>query len=554
MRNFFSRKLSVAGLCVFVCLFLACFILPVFYPSDVSHTDSTRMNLPPGLNYLAIPKALSGNLETLSFGPTFGAGLDTQGNLYPWGTLTGKLSAAPPNGMGPLKLVSCGLDHIAAVSRDNRVYAWGNDRLGITDIPETVQGRNIVDLQAGYQVTLVLDDTGTLHFWGNDRNFSLSLRGHERSVAAFALNISTVIALTHDGGVVCLTAKDMPFSRVPEAAQGRAVAVASTDSVAAAVLDDGTVLTWGLSDAEAIHVPEEIQGRVVSLKGGRAHFTALLDDGSVLAWGENDYTQANAPALTGTAAIYAGYYQNAAVHENGQIAAWGQRGCLMGTDQWGRDVFVRLLQGGRITLTVGFISVLISGLIGVLIGGLAGYLGGRTDMLLMRLGEIVSSLPFIPLAVLLAAIVSNQVSETMRVVMIMAILGFLGWPDIARLTRAQVLSEKKNEFITAAKAMGAREGTILFRHILPNVSAVVLVSLTLSMATCLLLEASLSFLGFGILEPTPTWGNMLNKCVDSGVIQNYWWRWVFPSLALSLCTISINIAGDGFRGAIDPKS
>lgn len=138
--------------------------------------------------------------------------------------------------------------------------------------------------------------------------------------------------------------------------------------------------------------------------------------------------------------------------------------------------------------------------------------------------------------------------------MIMVILGVLGWPGLARLTRAQILSEKENEFVTAAKAMGIKERVIIFRHIMPNVLAVVLVSLTLSMSLCLLLESTLSYLGFGVLEPTATWGNMLNKCIDSVVIRNYWWRWVFPSLALGLATISINVMGDGLRDAVDPKS
>jgi peptide/nickel transport system permease protein len=136
----------------------------------------------------------------------------------------------------------------------------------------------------------------------------------------------------------------------------------------------------------------------------------------------------------------------------------------------------------------------------------------------------------------------------------MVILGVLSWPGLARLTRGQILSEKENEFVTAAKAMGVRERLIIFRHILPNVLPVILVNLTLSLALCILIESSLSFLGFGVIEPTPTWGNMLNKCVDAIVIRTYWWRWVFPALTLGLVVTSINVMGDGFRDAIDPKS
>ena len=164
------------------------------------------------------------------------------------------------------------------------------------------------------------------------------------------------------------------------------------------------------------------------------------------------------------------------------------------------------------------------------------------------------SIPFLPLAIVLSSIVGNRLSEVGRISMIMVILGLLSWPGLARLIRAQVLSAREQEYVTAAKAMGIREFTLIFRHILPNVITVVIVNTTLSFATCLLTESSLSFIGFGVVEPSPTWGNMLNSAQSSDVIANMWWRWVFPSIALSLAVVSINLIGDGMRDAIDPKS
>jgi peptide/nickel transport system permease protein len=175
-------------------------------------------------------------------------------------------------------------------------------------------------------------------------------------------------------------------------------------------------------------------------------------------------------------------------------------------------------------------------------------------MFLMRATEVVSAIPFMPLAIILSAIIGNRISENMRIVMIMFILGLLSWPSLARLTRAQILAERESEFVTAAKAMGVKEGGIIFRHIVPNVIAVILVNLTLDLATCMLIESTLSFLGFGIQEPNATWGNMLYSCVDSVVIRRHWWRWVFPAISLSLATISVNAVGDGLRDAIDPKA
>lgn len=205
-------------------------------------------------------------------------------------------------------------------------------------------------------------------------------------------------------------------------------------------------------------------------------------------------------------------------------------------------------------MTIGAIAVIISTLIGVLIGGFSGYYGGKIDNILMRFAEIVGAIPFLPLAMILSSIVGNNVSELRRISLIMVILGVLSWPGLARLVRAQILAEREKEFVTAAKAMGIRELSIIFRHILPNVVTVIIVNTTLNFASCLLTESSLSFLGFGVVEPNPTWGNMLTGSQASTVIVNFWWRWVFPALALSLATISINLIGDGLRDAIDPKS
>ena len=142
----------------------------------------------------------------------------------------------------------------------------------------------------------------------------------------------------------------------------------------------------------------------------------------------------------------------------------------------------------------------------------------------------------------------------MRIFIIMVILGLLSWTGLARMIRGQVLAEREKEFVMSAKAMGIKEKRIAFKHILPNVISVILVSMTLDFAGCLLTESSLSYLGFGVQQPRPTWGNMLNGANNSIVIQNYWWQWVFPAIFLSIATISINIIGDTLRDVLDPKS
>ena len=142
----------------------------------------------------------------------------------------------------------------------------------------------------------------------------------------------------------------------------------------------------------------------------------------------------------------------------------------------------------------------------------------------------------------------------MRIFIIMLILGALSWTGLARMVRGQVLAEREKEFVLSAKAMGIGQWKILFRHVLPNIVSVILVSVTLNFAGCLLTESALSYLGFGVQQPTPTWGNMLNGANNSVIIQNYWWQWLFPALFLSFATICIHVIGDALRDALDPKN
>ena len=205
-------------------------------------------------------------------------------------------------------------------------------------------------------------------------------------------------------------------------------------------------------------------------------------------------------------------------------------------------------------MTVGAIAVIISLIIGIVLGGLAGYFGGWIDMLIMRVAEVVGGLPFLPFAMILSAIIGTRISVEQRMYLIMVVLGVLSWPGTCRLIRAQILSQREQEFVIAAKAMGVKEGAIVFRHILPNVLSMILVTATLDFATCMLTESTLSYLGFGISAPTPTWGNMLTSANNSVVIQQFWWRWVFPATIFGICTVCINLIGDALRSAFDPKS
>jgi peptide/nickel transport system permease protein len=227
---------------------------------------------------------------------------------------------------------------------------------------------------------------------------------------------------------------------------------------------------------------------------------------------------------------------------------------LLGTDELGRDILNRLVNGGKMSMTIGAVSVIISTIIGVVVGCISGFFGGKIDIFLQRVVEIATSLPFLPFAMILSSLIGNQMGSNQKIFLIMIILGLLQWPVLSRLIRAQVLAEREKEFVMAAKAVGVKQLSIVFKHILPNVISVIIVSATLDFATCMLTEATLSYLGFGVPAPQPTWGNMLYGSNNSIVIQNYWWRWVYASAILGTCVICINLIGNGLRDAVDPKS
>ena len=560
VQSFLHDKVAMTGLILFLVIFLCCIVLPFFYPIDLYYQDVTQSNVAPGFGMLKVPSQLQGNAQMVSAGSTFSVAVDKDGNVYEWGTFpTDKLKNIPSSSeTGKLTQISAGLDHVLAVNEEGQIFTWGNDRMGLSQIPMELEmnPQPIKQISAGYQISLALTEDGRLYNWGSDYLLNITIPSEvQGNIAKFEDNTNIVIALTNDGEVVPLSNTNSAFSNVPEEIQGNVVDIALTDESAAALTSDGKVYTWGNNIKRSMNVPEEIQGHVTALAAGRYHYTAILDDGSVASWGDNNFGQTKSPSVgEKVTAVYAGYYSSYAVTESGNVKSWGLDGYLMGTDAFGRDVFRRLIVGGRMTMTVGAIAVIISTFIGVVIGGISGYKGGKLDNLLMRLTEIVSSVPFLPFCIILSSILGNSISETQRIILIMFILGLLSWPGIARLVRGSVLAEREQEFVTAAKALGVKEFGIIFRHILPNIITVIIVNATLDFATCMLTESSLSFIGFGVSEPNATWGNMLNGAQNGQVIENYWWRWAFPSLALGICTISINCVGDGLRDAIDPKS
>ena len=222
----------------------------------------------------------------------------------------------------------------------------------------------------------------------------------------------------------------------------------------------------------------------------------------------------------------------------------GESGYLLGSDSLGRDQLSRLLYGGRISLLVGVSVALLSGFVGIVVGSITGYYGGRLDNLLMRVTDLFLAIPFLVFLIMMSKLLGGSVLD------IVLILSFIAWMPLARIVRGLFLSLKEKEFVEAARSIGAPGRRIILRHILPNCLGPIIVNLTLAVAAAILAESALSFLGYGVQPPVPTWGNMLSASRDYTRIAS-WLVW-YPGLAILVTVLTVNYIGDGLRDAFDP--
>lgn len=595
LNRFLERKFAVFSVFVVLVMFCIVFIAPHFMTKYYdAFTETTQKDLPPTMDFMNVPGELAGNIKMIDSYSSFSVGLSNDGKVYVWGIgsigATGIDVKRIPEEVKNAKIafVAAGQDHIIAIGEDGKFYGWGSNRFGqyeatetvlnnpnLEPVPEVVRNgeldiAHIKRVTCGYQASAILMDDGTLYIWGNKQAYANMDKFIGRTnIVDVDFTLSYVVGLDTKQSSVYTGTKGL-FNKartsiattqtesMSKFLDGRKInELRATTSSICLLLDDGTIALTGDFQSDVVDVPTLQDGEYfIDIEAGTYHYTGLTNQGHVYSFGGDHYRQAENPTVNGAAKIYAGSFQSYAVDAKGKLLnKWGLKGYLFGTDDRGANIAERVVAGGRITMTVGAIAVIIEILIGVSIGLLAGFLGGWVDIFLMRVAEVFSSIPLYPFMLILSSLLA-QVSLTtdQRLYMIMVILGVLGWPGFAYITRAQVLVARESEYVTAAQAMGVKTGRIAFKHILPNIVSVILVNMTLSFAASMQTETSLSFLGFGVNYPQPSWGNMLSRASNAVAAKNFWWQWVFTSAILITTTVCINTIGDTLRDVMDPKS
>ena len=571
VKNFFRNPLGVIGLIMFVAIILLVFIGSVVLPFNQYYSQGNLTNVAPGGAYMNFPKEMEKEgSKKISIGNTFAVGLTNEDNVYVWGSDNeDKVLTVPSEVKKALQGkkvidVAAGDRHILVATEDNEIYGWGNNSFEQTKMPpmqeNQIKSEGIEKLGAGVQYSVVLTKAKNLVVWGSTMASRLNLipSDIQGQVEDFDTSPINMLVAKTDGTIQLLgvLGAENQTTMPKELTDGSTFVkkVALTSSSAAAIDEDGKLYVWGPSrdQISGDNVPE-FEAPIVDIQGADTTFTALDENGKIYTWGKDNYGELNAPDGE-FEQIYASYFNQYAVEKEGNIKTWGLNGFRFGSDDQGRDIFTRLVHGGRMTMTISLISTIIQVVLGVAIGMIAGFAGGRVDNILMRISEIISSFPFYPMLISLSALLPPGASQTQRITMVMVLLGLLGWTSLARLVRGQILAERERDYITAARALGVKNSQIMIRHILPNILSIVIVNATLAYAGNLLTESGLSFLGFGVQEPTPSWGNMLSAAQSSEVLNIYWWRWVFPALAVFLVSFSVNLMGDAIRDAIDPRA
>ena len=361
----------------------------------------------------------------------------------------------------------------------------------------------------------------------------LDIISSEVSGATFTPQFQYAALLAQARGEETFTDEGQVYDLSPEGEitlNGEAVAMASRYVVQSAT--SGTIITMDFREALIHAVESDQESFIYTDENGQEAEYVLVYDPSTGIWSCKRET------LTTVLDTYSG----------------PSKEHLLGTDKNGMDMLTRLMYGGRVSLVIGFIVVIISGVLGIILGGISGYFGGWVDNLIMRIVDVFYCIPSMPVIIILGSAMDGmRVDPTVRMFYLMLILGFLGWPSIARMVRGQILSLREQEFMTATEACGISTSRRIFRHLIPNVIPQLIVICTMSLGSTIITESTLSFLGLGVKFPFASWGNIINDVSSSFVMTTYWFVWIPAGVCLMLTVLAFNFVGDGLRDAFDPR-
>lgn len=532
-----ANKTFKIGLGIYLGMFMFCLVFSFLLPMDPYQQNMTLKNLPPARDYLSVPKeVVAKDVKKIVSGASFGCALMTSGDVITWGN-DGFLNAPMHNVLD----IAAGDHHLVVLYNDHSVKLLTDESV---TLPEMDNDKTITHVYASGNATALLYENGYVRYseaevyhekWNQDQ-------GH---VVDVALNDHQIALVLEDGRVHVFGEDENALAAVPETlCPIRDVVLSEHDALA--LCEDQRVVSWGESGRDVFSISEKVK----MIDASKEALFVLDETNHIHAYGKNTFHETNIPNDTFTS-VYADAYQIYGINED--IHGWGHRGFFMGSDAYGRDLFTRLVHGGLVTMSIGWVAVITEMILAVFIGCLAGYYGGKVDQLLMRLAELLSSVPFLPLLITLSAFLKELLPESGRILLVMILYGCLSAPILARMIRSCLLSEKEKEYVIAAKLMGANTWHILRKELLPAIVPILLVNLTISYADSMLLESGLSFIGFGVAQPYPSWGNLLENAQSSYVLEHCWWEWMLSALCIVICVFGVHVLQEGLRKMCDPK-
>lgn len=554
MRN--MNKKAKIGIALFITMCIFTIGGSMLIPFEPYAYESVLANQSPSQSYLDVPKLTTDDVIDIASTTTFSAALHKDGSVIMWGDDTVDFSL-----INDLKItnLAAGTHHMVFADSKHDIYTMEDNAFQQDESAKAsmkrIEEEGILKLVASDDYSGCLTNDGNLYVWGNT-NFM----NNKKIPEEFQTHIIDVEASSNalmlrldDHRIVMVGADGLSMKNIPTVlANGEIdiIDMAVNYHNAAVIDDNGNLMVWGEDENDLLNAP--IEGRYEKIEAGRHSFHVVDNNKTVTSWGSTSYHETSMHTYEQVDEIFSSNFQTYIVSSD-KIEGWGHAGFVLGSDHLGRDVLSRLIHGGAITMFLGMIACIISTILGTIIGLLCGYKGGLLDHLCMRFAEIITSIPFLPIVLTLSAFLSYDSSIHSRMIFIMILYGCLSWVSLARLVRSNVIKERHLDYVLSAKTLGASTSRIIFKHLLPSCMPLILSDITLMYAGTMLMEAGLSFLGFGVPSPYPSWGNMLESAQNLTTIQNYPWTWLPPAICIFLSVYALHLLQDALRKEWNPK-